>query len=541
MIKHPNRILWTAILVAWTFDFLFWEKSPGISFAIFIGITLGAGIFLFKSENQSPSRRAWWLLLPIALFAIGTFIRREPFTTFINYLLTLVLMGILAHTLRGGRWLSYSLSDYIAAFFYLALAAFTKPVVIFPRKHNPTEEENKRPSIWRRALPFLRGVLIAIPILGLLASLLSSADPIFASYLENFLSVFKIKNLPEYIFRAFYILTLAYLLSGIYIHAITHNKEEILIGEEKPWMPSFLGFTEAAIVLGSIDTLFVTFVGIQFQYFFGGKTNIHLEGYTYAEYARRGFSELLAVAVFSLLIFLGLSTISRRETTWQRRSFSGLGIGLMGLVAIILVSAFQRLLLYEQAFGFTRLRTYSHIFMVWLGVLLAAVVGLELIKKQRAFALASLIAVIGFGLTINLINVDQLIVVQNVQRVSNGGTVIGPSRIEPPAEIKLDTNYLQTLSTDGTPSLIKAQQNPTLAQNYRDELAAILACQIAQMADERDQKPWESYHWAEENAWRKLLVNRESFSAARVFQNHAGDWWVMLNGEQRPCQYSAID
>ncbi|MCJ7702497.1 MAG: hypothetical protein MUO62_13020 [Anaerolineales bacterium] len=52
MVKHPNRILWTAIIVAWTFDFLFWEKSPGTSFAIFVGITLGAGLYLARVENQ---------------------------------------------------------------------------------------------------------------------------------------------------------------------------------------------------------------------------------------------------------------------------------------------------------------------------------------------------------------------------------------------------------------------------------------------------------------------------------------------------------
>ena len=94
----------------------------------------------------------------------------------------------------------------------------------------------------------------------------------------------------------------------------------------------------------------------------------------------------------------------------QRRTFSGLGIGLVVLVAVILVSAFQRLLLYEEVYGFTRLRTYSHIFMIWVGVLLAVVVILEFIKRQRAFALASLFAAIGFVLTLNIINVDGLII-----------------------------------------------------------------------------------------------------------------------------------
>jgi hypothetical protein len=540
VIKFPNRIRWAAIFVAWAIDFLFWEKSPGISFAVFVGIALGAGILLTWGENQRISRRAGWLFLPIILFAVATFIRSEPFTTLVNYLLVLLLMGILAHTLRGGRWGNYSLSDYVAVFFYLAWAAISRPIELLSAKKRDPQEESAGISRWQMALPFLRGFLIAIPILGLLTALLASADPIFAGYLDDFMAIFNLENLPEYIFRGFYILILAYLLSGIYLHALSHDKESNLIGEDKPWMPTFLGFTEAAIVLGSIDGLFITFVGIQFRYFFGGKTNIHLDGFTYAEYARRGFGELLLVAVFSLFLFFSLSTITRRETSGQRWSFSALGIGLVGLVAIILVSAFQRLLLYEQAYGFTRLRTYSHVFMIWLGVLLAALVGLELLKKQRCFGLAAMLVTIGFGLTLNILNVDRWIVVQNVQRVLEGNSLADIQTSEKPDD-KLDTQYLQFLSADSVPAIIDAQQNTKLSQENRNELAAVLTCRINLMAEERRSDSWASYHWAKNDAWYQLMVHRMDFSAARAYQNQYGVWWVMVNGESFPCENTFYD
>ena len=38
-----------------------------------------------------------------------------------------------------------------------------------------------------------------------------------------------------------------------------------------------------------VNLLFLVFVWIQFVYLFGGQANISAEGYTYAEYARRGF------------------------------------------------------------------------------------------------------------------------------------------------------------------------------------------------------------------------------------------------------------
>ena len=67
---------------------------------------------------------------------------------------------------------------------------------------------------------------------------------------------------------------------------------EYLPGAKSRSSPQFLGFTEAAVVLGAVVVLFALFVVIQFQYFFGGQTNIGVQGYTYSEYARRGFGEL---------------------------------------------------------------------------------------------------------------------------------------------------------------------------------------------------------------------------------------------------------
>jgi len=544
--KHPNRIFWSAVIIAWVFDFLFWEKDPGVSFAIFVGVLLAVGLYISLKERVPPARRSWGLLIPIGIFALGTMLRREPFTTFTNYLLTLVLLGVFAHTFKGGRWLNYSLSDFVAALFYISVSALSKPIEVYSRQKSKSDDENdsgrRNPSKWARSLPIIRGVLIAIPIVGIFASLLASADPIFADYVDAFIEIFKLENLPEYIFRGVYILILGYLLTGIYIHAFTNQKEETLIGEDKPWVPTFLGFTEAAIVLGSVDALFASFVGIQFRYFFGGQTNVKINGYTYAEYARRGFSELVAVAVFSLLLFLGLSTISRRENKKQKRTFSGLGIGLVVLVAVILVSAFQRLRLYEDVYGFTRLRSYSHIFMIWLGILLAVVVLLEFLKKQRAFALASLFAGIGFVLTLNIINVDGLIIQQNVASALDGHTLSvqdDNGRIDD--DEKLDAHYLQSLSTDSIPALINAQQNLQLKEADRNELAAILACKMMVMTDEYSQTTWQSYHFSEARAWQLLVENRDHFWNSQVYKNQSGAWWVSVNGESRPCHYDPIE
>lgn len=528
-IQHRGR-LWLATLgVAWLFDFLFWEKPAGISFPIFTSLLLAAGFYLAHQENVKPAWKSLWLLLPVAVFALATALRLEPFTRFTNHVLTLLLLAVFAHTFGAGRWLAYSLSDYVAALVRLGLAALAYPIQLLTKQEGIDEPgtEPQARSGWQRYLPVMRGLLIALPVVLFFTALLASADPIFGDYLEEFVAVFRLENLPEYIFRGFYILVLGYFLAGIYLYALLKSQDEKLIGLEKPWLPPFLGFTETTITLGSVDALFAAFVVVQFRYFFGGQANIQINGYTYAEYARRGFGELLAVAFFSLLLFLGLSAISKRNQPGQQPIFSSLGIALVLLVGVMLVSAYQRLLLYEQAYGFSRLRTYAHIFMLWLGLLLVAILVLEIMKRQRSFALAALVAAAGFVVTLTSVNVDGLIVRQNVQRAYQGQ--------------ELDPYYLNSLSVDSIPALVNAHQDKRLSQTDLNEVAAILVCQKKLLSEFRQEQPWTGYHWSRVRALQLLNTYTPDLSAVRVYQTETGSWWVEVNGQERPCQYDPFE
>ena len=53
------------------------------------------------------------------------------------------------------------------------------------------------------------------------------------------------------------------------------------------------------------------------------------------------------------------------------------------VAAVMLASAFQRLLIYEGVFGFTELRLYSHVFMIWLAVV--TTIGVRLNRPSSGF------------------------------------------------------------------------------------------------------------------------------------------------------------
>jgi hypothetical protein len=539
-LKRVNVFIWTALIVGWCFDFLFFDKVVGISLPIFITLVLIAGFFLARQQGLSPAPASIWLLFPIAFFGIMTFVRLEPMTSFLNLAAALALMGLLAHSFLGGKWWLYTFKDYLVGVFQLGIDGLIRPIAILSKqpKSEDESESNGKQKV-RSTLAVVRGLLLAIPVVLIFAAMLSEADPIFEQGLQDFFSFLNLDNLGEYILRGIMISIIAYLLLGAYLHAFYKNHDEELSSEDNRWIPRFLGFTESAIVLASVNLLFLAFVAVQFQYFFGGEQNIHLDGFTYAEYARRGFGELVAVAVFSLLLFIGLSIITKKSEKQSQNIFSGLGILLVALVTVILVSSFKRLLLYEAAYGFSRLRMYTHVFIIWLAILLVAVIVLEMIKRHRHFALAAAVAALGFVATLDVINVDAFIARQNVNRALEGEN--------------LDISYLASLSVDVVPELADLYQQAESSGELAQELNGALAChsefnhQYEYKSDVYRRYTWQSFHLARYQAqrtWAQLTdsAGEDDFSVLYDDEDeYRSGSYVLIDGEKVYCYYTSWD
>jgi hypothetical protein len=443
------------------------------------------------------------------------FIRQETFSALLAMGSTLALMGLLAVTYRGGRWLKYGIADYMTKYLSLAGSMIARPFsFLAERKKQPTEaastEAKPRAQGWKRFWAVLRGVAIAIPILAIFAALLSSADLVFADRVRSFLDLFRLEKLPEYLFRLGLILAAGYALAGTFLHAARKSGDEKLVGGEKPLVQPFLGFTEAAVILGLVVVLFALFAVVQFQYFFGGQSNISLQGYTYSEYARRGFGELVAVAFFSLLLLLGMGAIVKRQGGAQRWVFSGLGIGMVALVGVMLYSAFQRLVLYEAAYGFSRLRTYTHVFMAWLALLLVVLVVLEVLRRERLFALAAVLAAMGFAASLSILNVDGFIARQNIARAAEGEG--------------FDVAYLASLSTDSVPSLVKKMEDQSLPVLTRDAVGAVLFCR-QQMDGGGEDTNWRAFSLSHSLAENALARVESKLNGYRVTNS---DWPINI-------------
>jgi len=526
MLKNRSTLWYCALIVGWGFDILYWKKPLGISFAIHVLLLLGTLIFLSKKEGKTLSPKSLPLIGLALVFSFLGFLRAEPFTRTLNHLLSLGFLGLLILSYQGGRWMEYNLSDYIVGAFRLFTNAIGLPFKLITEakeeKGDTEEGEKVKGAGWKKAAPYLRGILLALPIVAVLAALLSEADPIFSKWLGDLIELLRLEKLPEYILRLVLIGIWTFLLAGLMLYSLSKSQKEKLVGLDQPWPPRFLGSTETTIIMGAVNLLFFSFVSIQFKYFFGGEKNITLDGYTFSEYARRGFGELLAVAFFTLFIIMVLSSITIRKEKKNRVVFSALTGLMTAFIGVILLSSLQRLALYEAAYGFTRLRAYSHICVIWIGILFLAILVLEILGAHRYFTLASLAAVAGFVLTMNAVNVDAFIVKSNVQRLGNPDSI-------------LDTNLLKDLSMDSLPTLVKLADDPHITDQEKVEIGVVLACRADDI--ENNDSGWLSYMFPNTLASKSLQKNKTLWEDVSLKENEWGARYADLESGEFYCAY----
>jgi len=549
MMRAPARFGWAALLAAWAVDQMFWQRTPGISLPLWVALALVIGLVVARSLKLRPAPLSLVLMVAALVFASMTFLRRESFTLFINTVMSLTCLALLAATFRTGNWFFYKIGDYVVAGLRLCLMVLIRPADLFTRTPRPAPgaadaapaSETPAPlaaagPTWKtagqQAAPVARGLALALPIVLVLGGLLAAADPIFNNWTRDLLRIFNFSNLSEYVFRLFYIVLLAYVLAGVYIHSMQPLMLEALPNRAARWFPPFLGWVEAVVVLGAVNLLFLVFVSIQFWYLFGGQANISTSGFTYSEYAVRGFNELVMVAVLSLLLYLGIGAAATQKTTLQQKVLMILNTLLIAQVLVILVSSFSRLRLYEDAYGFTQLRTYTHILIIWLGILLTVTIGLELSRHRHAFALVGLLAACGFALTFGFLNVDSFIAQQNIQRSWTSTQSDGRN------SGKLDGQYLSGLSDDAVPTLLAEFQRPNQPEAIKDLLGAELSCRTQREKNAENSElsgGWLSYNLSQATARQLLQSNQALWQAYPVVQDGRSGPAVQLKSGMHSC------
>jgi Domain of unknown function (DUF4153) len=436
---------------------------------------------------------------------------------------------------------------YVIAFFWSALNAFFAPVALLI---SDIEWKSLQRAGWSRHLfAVLRAVIIVTPILLIFGALFIAADAAYEGWVQR---VFNIK--PETVLTHVLLFSFFSWMSAGYLRGAVTKQDIVEMGtqtapeneaaaetvldpstalnhlsilehinisdppnaseEAKPadtpvaekkkfaWsdlensvLPAAftLGTVEVGVIIGLMNLLFLSFVLVQLPYLFGGMDLVQsTPDFKLAEYARRGFGELVTVSALVLPILLATHWLLRKEsrtTEWLFRIFAGIQIALL---FVIMASAVQRLVLLtgNLGYGLTTIRLYPLIFMSWLAIVFIWFGATVLRGYRNYFAWGALwSAFLILGAT-HVLNPDAFIVKTNLRLMQEGRM--------------FDAVYNSNLSDDGLPALMESFTN--LDPSDQKVVARQIARRYCEMRTDDDLRSWK---FDSAVLWQKIDSNRE--------------------------------
>lgn len=259
-----------------------------------------------------------------------------------------------------------------------------------------------------------------------------------------------------------------------------------------------LGAIEIGIILGLMDLLFLSFVLLQIPYLFGGIELVqNTPDFKLAEYARRGFGELIAVAALVLPVLLASHWLLRRESPLSEKLYRALAGIQVVLLFVIMASAMQRLVLLtgNLGYGLTTDRLFPMIFMVWLGIVFVWFALTVLRGARQYFAWGALWSAFFILAGTHALNPDEFVARTNLRLMQEGRD--------------FDGRYNAGLSDDAIPVLLEALP----AMSFEDQCAvkSRLSKRLIFARAENDLRTW---NLARQTALAAMEARREILTAA---------------------------
>jgi hypothetical protein len=173
--------------------------------------------------------------------------------------------------------------------------------------------------------------------------------------------------------------------------------------------------------LTALATLFALFLLLQARFLVGGRALVlDSASLSFADYARRGFFELVAVCALMLPILLGAEWAADQRLPGHRRGLRLVLRLLLLLLGGLVASAMMRMVVYSLELGLTELRVYVTAFMGWLAFVLIWF-GATVVQGRRPwFVPGALGAALVVLLALNLLNPTAWIVRTNIARAVSG-------------------------------------------------------------------------------------------------------------------------
>lgn len=384
-----------AFLYACLYAICMYKNGSGITYLLFVGGSIALICFCLKKLEIKLKKSSVLYFASMLLLSVSTFCTDDGRIIFFNklgvFLLTIsLLLGTVYNTKK------WNLGKYFASICQvcvMAIGEIGRPFVdgIWYCKNKLDKKNSKY-------LYVLLGLVITIPLFLIVFGLLTSADIVFRDMAETLLSYINIADIYLISLMVVFMFLASY---GILVYLSRKTiKEEVT--DSRKWEP-LIGIPVASV----LTIMYLLFSVVQIVYLFIGNMQLP-EGYTYAEYAREGFFQLLAVSILNLvMVLVGLYFFK------PNKALKGILIVMSACTFIMIASSAMRMIIYIQYYYLTFLRILVLWTLVVLALIFAGVVIYILNEKFPLFRY-SMVVVTGLYLCLSFSHPDYLIAKVNL-------------------------------------------------------------------------------------------------------------------------------
>ncbi len=280
----------------------------------------------------------------------------------------------------------------------------------------------------------LLGIALSIPVLLIVVPLLISSDAAFSGLIQT---------IAENSSNAVLKIIIGIILAPFIISFCFYSKLE----EKKPFVKSsFKGIDSTIIIpfLSVISVCYFAYLFSQLAYFFSAFRGFLPDNYAFSlsDYARRGFFEMVIIAVINFAIIFGALLLSTKSEGKMGLPSRLLCLFMSVFTLVIIATALSKMILYIETFGMTRLRITTSAFMLFLAIVFISLVIRLFVPKIKVLKVALITASVTL-IALGFLNVNRVIADYNCWAYKEGFVE------------NMDVKTIYELGDEGVPYLIE--------------------------------------------------------------------------------------
>ena len=474
-----NIIIGISCFLAIIQSILFWNKKPGVSVFVFTVTSVILLIYVLGKNRKIVNKKALIFVIPILLLSSTYFIFNNILFQILNTFIIVALGIIMCVYLTKKKIKCPELMKKSACVIGGMFESISDVI-----DHVKIPESKRDQESFEKLRKLGKALIIAIPIIVVVLLLLMSADQIFEQIFDKIFldlsDILSVDGVIKLISRLAIILIVFLLCAGFIVNLV---KDNTLFNEENNEdIDVNFKFENLTInmILTVLNVIYLIFSFIQITNLFihtGNNPN-----FDYSSYARQGFFQLMFVSFINFVILI-VANINKTEKTKRQKVYNKvMSLLIVIFTIIIIVSAFYRMNLYQETYGYTYLRIFVDFVLITEGLITIPVI-IKLLGIKIDLLKTSIIISTFMYVILNFINIDNFIAQKNIERY-----------FLDPENSNFDINYLCDLGTDATKEMVKLL-------NSNDEY--IVKRTENYLLDQKQNLDFEGRNWQEYNISKK--------------------------------------